>query len=83
MIAIEEAIKKSEDVFNQELVTEAREDYNQVYEEEIELNEAFNQFVLNYKAAYEGRNTRKAQVIAMNTSKMCLDDKGIGEKDHI
>ena len=34
-----------------------------LYEEEVELNTRFNQFVLNYKAAYEGRNSRSDQII--------------------
>ena len=31
--------------------------------EEVELNATFNCFVANYKAAYEGRNIRRDQII--------------------
>lgn len=51
------------DVFHEEVVSHARQKYSQIYEQEIELNEVFNTFVRNYKAAYEGRNTRRDQII--------------------
>ena len=44
------------------MITEARENYQTLYQEEEELNDTFRQFVLNYKAAYEGRNTRNDQI---------------------
>lgn len=44
-------------------MSEARERYQALYEEEKELNETFSQFVYNYKSAYEGRNTRVVQII--------------------
>lgn len=56
-------IANSGDVFTQEVVSLAREEYQALYHDEVELNETFDQFVWNYKAAYEGRNTRKDQVI--------------------
>ena len=49
--------------FQQELVSEAREKYEALYEEERDLNEAFGEFVRNYKAACEGRNTRAEQIL--------------------
>ncbi len=48
-------------IFDQKLISEPRRKYNENYFEEIELNIAFHNFVHNYKAAYEGKNTRKAQ----------------------
>ena len=45
------------------MTTVAREFYHQLYNEEVALNLTFNTFVANYKAAYEGRNIRKDQVL--------------------
>ena len=50
-------------IFEEELISEARERYNEIYKEEIELNSNFRRFVRNYKAAFEGRNTRRAQIL--------------------
>ena len=66
---IEEVIENTEGVFHQEIVTAARDKYNKLYEGELDLNKKFNQYVLNYKAAYEGRNTRKNQIIDGSVSK--------------
>lgn len=63
-------------VFQQEVVSQAREDYCNLYEHESKLNKKFNKFVLNYKAAYEGRNTRKEQVIGTTITKKDLAKKG-------
>ena len=60
---------------HQEVVSQAREIYNEEYEEEIQLNEEFNQFVTNYKAAYEGENTRKEQALGVRFSKATLAAK--------
>ena len=43
-------------------ITPARAAYRDEYKEEIELNEAFNKFVANYKHAYEGPNKASAQI---------------------
>ena len=53
--------KSSMAIFDQELISESRQRYNETYSGEIELNLTFHNFVLNYKAAYEGKNTRKTQ----------------------
>lgn len=36
--------------------------YNDTYAAEVELNEAFNTFVDNFKVAYQGPNTAVAQI---------------------
>lgn len=54
------------DVFNQELVTQAREKYTSHYQEEIELNSKFYRYVVNYKAAYDGKNTVRDQTRSSN-----------------
>ena len=36
--------------------------YNDTYATEIELNEAFKTFVINFKFAYQGPNTALAQI---------------------
>lgn len=61
--SIEKVIENTDDVFHGEVITEAREKYTRQYKEEVELNAEFSQFVKNYKTAYEGRNTRKNQII--------------------
>lgn len=61
--SIDSGIICSEDVLQQKVISEARENYQALYQEERELNETFSQFVHNYKAAYEGMNTRKEQII--------------------
>ena len=70
------AIENTKTVFQHEVVTQAREDYWNVYEDEIKLNKDFNKFVLNYKVAYEGRNTTKEQVIGTTITKKNLAEKG-------
>ena len=72
---IEASIEDKKDVFNQEVITVAREKYNRLYEKEIQLNKKFHKFVQNYKAAYEGRNTRRHQIIDVSTGKKSLSDK--------
>lgn len=71
----EESIESSEGVFQQEIVSEAREKYQARYEGERELNETFSQFVFNYRAAFEGRNTMRDQIIDTTVSKRKLSDK--------
>lgn len=44
------------------VLTNARKEYNEYYIEEVELNECFNSFVYNYRLAYQGPNTAKAQI---------------------
>ena len=68
-------IEGTKDAFHQQIVTAAREKYTELYWEEVELNVTFNMFVQNYKAAYEGRNTRRDQLIDANISKKSLSDK--------
>ena len=63
----------SPEAFNQELVTEARENYELTYEGETEFNSRFRQFVINYKAAYEGENTRRAQIIDARNKRSVSD----------
>ena len=75
-MGIEKAIGNIK-VFQHEVISQAREDYNSLYEDETKLNQDFNQFVLNYKAAYEGKNTRKEQVITTTISKKQLAEKGM------
>ena len=43
-----------------------------MYEEEEQLNVKFHEFVRNYKAAFEGRNTMRDQII--DASKKTLSD---------
>ena len=71
----EDLIENLKDIFHQEVVSQAREAYNKEYEEEIQLNEEFNQFVTNYKAAYEGENTRKVQALGVRFTKKTLAAK--------
>ncbi len=66
---MEEIIETTKYIFHQEVVTAAREKYTKLYEEEVELNMKFNKFVQNYKAAYEGRNTRRDQIIDGSVAK--------------
>jgi hypothetical protein len=63
LLGTEEIIERKRDAFNTEVVSLAREKYHEQYEEEVELNATFNTFVTNYKAAYEGRNVRRDQII--------------------
>ena len=37
-------------------------EFKENYEEEIRLNDEFNQFVLNFRSAYEGPNTAQFQI---------------------
>ena len=76
MVAKEAIIENTKTVFEQEVVSQAREDYCNLYEDEIKLNKDFNKFVLNYKAAYEGSNTTKEQVIGTTIAKKNLAKKG-------
>ena len=63
LIAVKEHIgRESSEIFNQELVSNKREKYNTIFSKEVELNSNFRRFVLNYKAAHEGKNTRRDQV---------------------
>lgn len=71
------ARRDTKSVVQQEVVSKAREHYCEVYKDEIKLNKKFNQFVLNYKAAYEGGNTRKEQVVGTTIEKKNLAEKGI------
>jgi len=43
-------------------VTAARQAYNEYYEAEMELNEAFNTFASNFCLAYQGPNVASAQI---------------------
>ncbi len=72
----EKVTLNAKECHHREITSQAWEEYYQLYKDEIELNKVFNQFVLNYKAAYEGRNTRKEQVIG-TISKKHLADKGM------
>lgn len=40
----------------------AQEKYQADYSEEIELNDQFNNFVANFRLAYQGPNTAHAQI---------------------
>ena len=71
---IEQEIATIKDVFHHEVVSQAREEYNSHYKDEIKLNMDFNQYVVNYKAAYEGRNTVKDQIIG------AISKKGMAER---
>ena len=44
------------------LKSAARREYELIYRDEILLNEKFRQFVMHFKHAYEGENTKKKQV---------------------
>ena len=46
------------------IVIPARQQYEDEYRDEIELNETFNKFVANYQLYYQGPNTAQAQVMA-------------------
>ena len=71
----EDLIDKMEgDVFSQRVISLARKEYNDYYHVEVELNATFKKFVLNYKAAYEGRNTRKDQIIYASRSLKITSD---------
>ena len=69
-------MKKPTSCSSQKVLTQAREDYEELYETEIKLNKDFNRFVLNYKAAYEGRNTRREQLIRTSFKKKKLANEG-------
>ena len=69
----------SPDANYQELVSEAREDYNKTYANEIQLNARFNEFIAKFKSFYEGKNTRRDQVLKVcakqklsDTERMCI-----------
>ena len=49
--------------------------YHELYSEEVQLNDMFKTFVVNYKAAYEGRNTRKDQVTDTSKGKSASDSE--------
>lgn len=45
------------------VISKFKKSYSEEYEDEIRLNQVFSQFATNYKAAHEGRNTQKAQIV--------------------
>ena len=47
--------------------TPTKTTYNITYATEIELNETFKTFVINFKLAYQGPNTADAQIGSTNT----------------
>ncbi len=55
--------------FRQEVLSDKRRDYGATYSEEVTLNTTFKEFASNYKASYEGRNTRRDQVDNKKVSK--------------
>ena len=73
MFKVVDLIENHPEIFHQELVSSAREIYNAYYAEEIELNAKFRKFVTNYKAAYEGENTRRAQIIYARNKRVKSD----------
>ena len=73
MFKVEDFIENHPEVFHRELASSAREIYNANYAEEIELNAKFRKFVTNYKAAYEGENTRRAQIINARNKRIKSD----------
>lgn len=75
LMEIEDAIGKIDDVFSQEVVSKAREEYNALYREELQLNSTFNHFVVNYKAAYEGKNTKREQIAHSTLSLQIIEDQ--------
>lgn len=62
MFGFEDLEKVTGGRMNDVVVTEARREYSRYYRDEIELNKHFNTFVHNYKLAYHGPNTLKAQI---------------------
>lgn len=50
-------------MFDEALICSARESYNDTYASEMEINSKFKQYVHNYKAAFEGKNTKRKQVL--------------------
>lgn len=67
---------KPQDILEQDVVSLAREKYEQLYQEEMEINATFNQFVRNYKTAYEGENTRRDQIIDARKKKSVSRKQG-------
>ena len=64
---VEQQAKKEEaQCFHQLLKSKARKEYEMTYSNERLLNERFRQFVLNFKYAYEGENTKKKQINSKN-----------------
>ena len=53
--------------FYSTIKSEARKLYEDSYREENQLNERFRCFVLNFKRASEGENTRRSQVDSVLT----------------
>ena len=53
------------------IVTAARKTYQEKYTPEIELNETLNRFASNYRLAYQGPNTARAQIFSrFNSSEL-------------
>ena len=52
-----------------ELKSAAREEYEEIYCIEIQRNRNFRCFISNLKFAYEGENTRKAQMNSRKVTK--------------
>lgn len=75
LFKVQSDIEAIKNVFKQEVVSKAREMYHELYSEEVQLNERFRTFVVNYKAAYEGRNTRKDQVTDTAKGKSASDSE--------
>ena len=63
------------DFFDYKIVSLAREKYRELYREEEELNARFNTFVRNYKAAYEGWNSREYQILNSGMGLKSSSDK--------
>ena len=53
------------------IVTASRKTYQEQYSAEIELNETFNKFASNFRLAYQGPNTARAQIYSrFNSSEL-------------
>ena len=61
--AIELDILMDSELLEREHVSSTRMKYKEIYHSEIKLNDKFREYVLNYKATYEGRNTNESQVV--------------------
>ena len=63
------------------IVSAAREAYKEKYSAEIDLNNEFNKFTSNYRLAYQGPNTARAQIgVRFDTSEFVTVGQGCRQR---
>ncbi len=63
-------------MLEQKLMTAARKIYALRYSPETEVNSKFKLYVCNYKAAFEGRNTQRHQLVNIRKKKGVSKTRG-------